>query len=388
MAQHGLQRLTHRLVARQAKVSLAATTYYFETKQAIIAEASARLLEEYLAAFRRFGDRQGQRPPLSFRDFAMKVVVNAAGRQRAGTLAWCEIMLDAAHSPELRTLARVWFKNLAVAWRDIAAILGAEQPQATASSAIDIVMGLLLVVVPLGLSEEQVAAVLCAGAAPPDAWGSDFQMAAAAEEASAPRGRKAEDTRRRILASAIDLLVAEGPSAVTFRGVASRAQLTGAAPTYYFASIEALLNAAQLALFRQSKDRYRHVMAGVDRERLTVDWLTDLTATVFLREATEFGAVSLANFPLRLEAARRPELRPIVWSAIDDQNRAWRALLRQLSSRDGPLDALLMQCLFAGKLVRILATGSTTSDLADVRAEFARDLRRLVVGRHWAQAWY
>jgi hypothetical protein len=50
------------------------------------------------------------------------------------------------------------------------------------------------------------------------------------------------------------------------------------------------------------------------------------------------------------------------------------------------MDGLLMQALFVGKLVRLLAIGATTHDLIGIRAEFLRDLRAIVRGRHWSAA--
>ena len=156
------------------------------------------------------------------------------------------------------------------------------------------------------------------------------------------------------------------------------------AATYYYPSIESLLQAAQVRLFANSKSRYRLVMSGVDPGSIDVERLSDLTATVFVREATEFGRVSLADYPVRLEAARHPSLRPAVWSVVVDQQRAWSRLLRPLTARDRPLDALLMQSLFVGKLVRLLAIGATTLDLSAIRGEFHQDLQAIARGQHWA----
>ena len=160
IARHGIAGVTHRLVARQANVSLAATTYYYQTKQDIIADASRQLLTGYVDAFRRFAERHRDQPEVSFRDFAMRLVTNAAGKHRAGTLAWCEIILDCAQHPEMRELARNWFANLAETWRDIARTLRVADPRDLLPSAIDIVIGLLFVVVPLGITEAEAAVVL------------------------------------------------------------------------------------------------------------------------------------------------------------------------------------------------------------------------------------
>ena len=50
ISKHGIAGLTHRSVAQEAHVSLAATTYYYQTKTDIIADASRALLTRYLDA--------------------------------------------------------------------------------------------------------------------------------------------------------------------------------------------------------------------------------------------------------------------------------------------------------------------------------------------------
>jgi AcrR family transcriptional regulator len=388
IAQHGIASVTHRRVAESAGVSLAATTYYYKTKADIIAVASAQLLAGYVDAFRRFGERHGEDDATSFRDLVTRVITNAVGKHRTGTLAWCEIILDGARHQDTRALARDWFARLFEIWRDIARVLAVEEPQDAARSAIDAIIGLIFIVIPLGLKESQITAVLRDGADPHTAWkprgGATAPSAGVMEEEPARKPRKSEQTRDRILDAAIALLKAEGAAGVTYRAIAEHAGITPTAPIYYFSSIESLLQAAQVRLFESSKDRYRQVMAGVDPKSIDVERLADLTATVFVREATEFSAVSLADYPVRLEAARHKSLRSTVWSVIDAQNQAWARVLQRLSARPRAADGLLMQALFVGKLVRLLAIGATTHDLSGIRKEFLYDLQALVRGRHWS----
>jgi AcrR family transcriptional regulator len=385
IARDGLASVTHRRVADYAGVSLAATTYYYKTKADIIAVASARLLESYVEAFSRFAARHREAAAISFRDFVIKVVINFTGKHRLDTIAWCEIILDGARHPETRALARTWFARLFEVWGEMARVLAADEPGIAARSAIDMVIGLTFVIIPLGLTESQVIAVLQNGGDPNRILrprGADDPKTEATE-APARSARKAEKTRARILAAAIELLISEGAAGVTYRAISKRAGVSPTAPIYYYPSIESLLQAAQVQLFESSKDRYRAVMSGVDRKSIDIDRLADLTATVFVREATEFGAVSLADFPVRLAAARHPALRATVWGVIEYQNRAWSRVLGPLSDHPRALDALLVQSLFAGKLVRLLAIDATTLDLSAVRAEFHHDLQALARGRHW-----
>jgi AcrR family transcriptional regulator len=386
IAEHGLANVTHRLVANRAGVSLAATTYYFKTKADIVCVASAQLLAGYVDAFSRFAERRRADEGFSFRDFVIRAVMNATDKHRTGSLAWCEIVLDGARHQETRTLARIWFARLFEVWSDIAQMLGVEEPASVARSAIDTLIGLLLIVIPLGLTESQVLAVLRNGADPHHRWPPskpDESSMSLREEGPTRKVRKAEKTREKILAAAMALLIEKGPSGVTYRAISNQAGMTPTAPIYYYPSIESLLKAAQVRIFQNSKDRYRLVMAGVDPLSIDVERVADLTATVFVREATELGPVSLVDYLVRLEAARHPALRSAVWGFIDDQNRAWGRLLRPLSKRPQPLDALLMQSLFVGKLVRSLAVGATTLDLSTIRSEFRNELKAVTKGGHW-----
>ena len=384
LASHGVAGLTHRLVASQAGVPLAATTYYFDTKFDIIAEASSITLRGYVDSFRRAAERiraEGPDPDV-FRRFGGRLVHNAAHRDRARTVCWAEIMLDAHRHPESLALSRHWFAELETVWLDIAQAAKVQHASQEARSAIDLIMGLLFTTIGLGLNEKQVDAVLVQGRDPLDAW----KVRSASEpvgRAAARLTRKSAETRERILSATVDTLIADGAGAVTYRSVAARAGLTPAAPFYHFLTIGALLSAAQQRLFEQSKERYRLAAAADHGGVFNVERLIDRTATVFLREATEFAGKNLAAYAIWLEADRNVDLRPMIWNVICDQHLAWQRVLGRLMPTQRPLDALLAQSAFIGKMVRVLATGSATEDLALIRGELAHDLTALTQGRFW-----
>jgi AcrR family transcriptional regulator len=202
---------------------------------------------------------------------------------------------------------------------------------------------------------------------------------------TAPRCRKsskAAATREKIILAAIEALIEGGPDAVSYHAVARIAGIARAGPFYYFPTIDGLLAAAQQRLFEDSKQRYRVVAAEIGGD-LDVERLIDRTSTVLLREATEFAANGLASYAIWLQAARNPELRPMVWSAIADQYVAWRRLMGVLAPAQRPVDPLLLLSLFVGKHVRILSAGSPFEDLAMIRSEFARDITGLVRSEFW-----
>jgi DNA-binding transcriptional regulator YbjK len=382
ISRHGIAGLTHRRVAHEAHVSLAATTYYYQTKTDIIADASRALLTHYVEAFRRFAGRHSeQADKIAFCDFAMKLVFNAAGKHSVESLAWCEIILNTARQPELRGLSQTWFKALNEVWREIASLLGARDTDHAVTSAIDTVIGFLFTIVPLGLPESGLRNLMAreAGRLP-------AKLFKTAQPKAAPvrTSKKAEETRERILNAAVEILITEGADALTFRYVAEKTGLTLAAPTYYFSSMSTLWNAAQLRLFDESKVRYRSVMGTVDYATLDVTHLVDLTSTVFLREATEFRNLSMATYPVYLQSRRDASLRPGLWAIDAELQRRWFQVMTTVIPGSTPASAWLMHALFTGKLIRILATGAETRALARVRSEFAYDLIALAKGRHWS----
>jgi hypothetical protein len=118
-----------------------------------------------------------------------------------------------------------------------------------------------------------------------------------------------------------------------------------------------------------------------DRGSLSPTQLIDLTTIIFVREATESGADNLVFFANWLEAARRPELRPVILSFVNAQIAAWQRVLpghddASCSKRSG----LLAMALFLGKLLRIISTGSITVDLARSRDEFLYALQTIANG--------
>jgi len=383
ISDHGIAGLTHRRVAEYAQVSLAATTYYYQTKNDIITDASHELLDQYVRAFRRFEERYAASSGgLSFRDFALKLVANALGRHRAVTLAWCEITLNAAHEPELQALTRSWYRALVGIWQNIARLLGEDDVERAARSAIDVVVGFLFLLVPLGLSATDARRLLLNGSAA-------FAPDAALMGGPPPPGRtskKAEATRERILRAAVEILMSGPKEPLTFRTVAERSGLTIPAPTYHFSSMSTLLNAAQMRLFAEAKTRYRLARGSIDYEAVDVDRAIDLTATVFLREATEYRDLSLAAYPVYIQSSREPRLRPGLWSINAEQWQGWSRLMHSLHRSSTPFDAWVMAALFTGKLIRVITTGATADELAATRDEFAYDLRTLVAGRHWTSA--
>ena len=381
LATRGVAGLTHRVVARTAHVPLAATTYYFGSKHDIVAAASLGMMTEYVESFRRVALelRATSIVQNRFQSLVKEMVRNAVSRNKFRAIGWAEIQLDARRHPESLALAQKWFTNLTTAWNDLASAAGVAESAYVARSGMDLVIGLQLMALALGISRVRVDHVLERNRDIVGSWGAGVPEFPVNIRSS---GRKSEDTTRKILTSAIEILISDGAGAITYKSISAKAGITQAAPLYHFPTIAQLLSSAQRQLFQESKELYRAASALSGRDH-DVEHLVDRTATVFLREVTEFAGHNLAKYAIWLQGAREPELRPMIWSAIKDQHIAWQRVLGRLSSNLRPLDAVLAQALYAGKHIRILSTGSTTEDLAKVRREFSEDLTRLIKGNFW-----
>jgi DNA-binding transcriptional regulator YbjK len=384
LAKQGLARVTHRSVATEAGVALAATTYYYATKSDIIGAASSAILQHYVDTFERTAEKYRRNPSDAppFREFVWRQLRKVARQDRMMMMAWQEISLDAVRGNDSLVLMRKWHGEIDSLWTRIARVTKTPNPKHTARSGVDLVLGLLLMVCALSLTPDEIDAVLVGNGEPSHHWARRPDGAGQTE--ARHRSPKADGTRARLLDAAIEILIAEGPAAIGYRAIAERAGLTVTAPAYYFPTTAGIIEAAQRKLFADSKMRYSAMMHTLHPAE---SHIADLTATIFIREATEFAQVNLANRAIWIEAGRRPQLAPMVWSAIGDQDMAWRRALT--ASRGGrpplPRDGILAQALFLGKLQRVLSTGSDMMVLARIRAEFARDLAAIVDGRFWAQ---
>ncbi len=378
VAKEGLSALSYRRVAAAAGVSLALVNYHFPVKSELVASLSATVLRTYAQSIERTIDRVNSGTAMTFDSIARRLLRNAITRDRERTLAWAEIVLEAARHPESLALAREWDSELQRLWTALAVATGHDPSPVAVRSEVDLLTGLLFLCIALQVDGTSLADTLegkvpvCPGQETPQG-----------PQQQNPRktGPKAVETRARIVESVIAILKEQGPSAISFRAIAERADLSPAAPSYYFAGIADLLSHSQNTLTERSRTRYREVMRIADRSSLTKTQVIDLTTTIFVREATESGPDNLVFFANWLEAARRPELRPVIRSFVDNQIAAWqRVLPMQNGDACTRRSGLLAMTLFLGKLLRIVSTGSVTADLVQSRNEFLYALDAIAAG--------
>ena len=373
LAAEGPGALTHRRVAQVANVSLASTTYYYENKFAMIADATGRLLKEYVQSFIGVTARHRDRGTVVFDlpSLILKLLINAAGQHGTKTLAWCEIMLDCARSEDGHALARQWLQQMDEAWTALVSEFGTGNPSEVAGPAIDTVMGLLFLTKSLDLSAVQILLLFRDHRPLEEVVGTpSFQNGFAISESSTTA--KQTGTRRRIVNSAVELLIAGETSPLSYSAVAKRSGITSAAVAYHFKTVDALLEATERTLFANSLACYVEALSSVSEHELEHYSITDLANAIFVREVTQNGPLHLASLSVWLQASRKAVLRPLIASMALEMVHQWARWLRVAgtpSRSDYPLFAF---GLFVGKSIRALSTGVATRDLAGARGDFHR----------------
>ncbi|GIJ44956.1 TetR family transcriptional regulator [Virgisporangium aliadipatigenens] len=125
IARVGLRGLTHRAVDREAGVPEGSTSYYFRTRNALLAAVTRRM-----AAI----DAQARRPaggtdPEALADLATALVLDLTGPGRERTLARYELSMEAARQPDLREALHAAGAGMRRAARDLLAAAGAAEPE-------------------------------------------------------------------------------------------------------------------------------------------------------------------------------------------------------------------------------------------------------------------
>ncbi|MEV2272443.1 TetR/AcrR family transcriptional regulator [Nonomuraea africana] len=98
LTEGGFAAVTHRAVAQRAELPLAATTYYFTSRDHLLAEAFAQLVDSELAATRGWVAAHGLE----------HILDEVAGADRMRQLALWELYVHAGRDPALQQIARRW----------------------------------------------------------------------------------------------------------------------------------------------------------------------------------------------------------------------------------------------------------------------------------------
>ena len=182
--------------------------------------------------------------------------------------------------------------------------------------------------------------------------------------------------RRRLLVEAAGaLLTDEGFAAVTHRAVAARAELPLASTTYYFGSLEELVEEAVRHLADSWLASSRAAVAQLPRQldtRRTAEALVRVAALGPAGGTVGTGAepaLLLSLYERYVQAARHPPLRAV----LADYDTRIEALLTDVMGRCGgdpaasaapPVPARLVLAVIDGALLRALAEGTDPAGAA------------------------
>jgi TetR/AcrR family transcriptional regulator, regulator of biofilm formation and stress response len=142
IAARGVDAVTHRAVAAEAGVSLASTTYYFDSKEALVGETLELVIERSTELVRQ----HARRPPGG--DDLVEQLVALVKEQlddaSAPLAAQYELLLEAGRRPALRPLAARWDEAYAAAVTALVGGAGLGDDELAAEILIDAMEGALL----------------------------------------------------------------------------------------------------------------------------------------------------------------------------------------------------------------------------------------------------
>ena len=144
LGREGSAAITHRAVAEEAGVPIAATTYYFSSKQDLLREAlhlhAKQEAERVADATRTLGD--GAPTVEALADHLADFVDYGLTAGRRALIAEYELLLQAARDPDLEPLSRVFYDRIRDQLDETLTELGAGDPTATARLIMAVLAGL------------------------------------------------------------------------------------------------------------------------------------------------------------------------------------------------------------------------------------------------------
>ena len=138
--------VSHRAVARAADVPLAATTYYFESKDELLEEALNRLAREEIERLERIAEdfRGASVEPAEFAAAAAAALADALAAERKGMPAKFAIYAEAALNPSLRPAVERWVSAFRALAESVLAESGADDPAGAAELLVGAIDGVML----------------------------------------------------------------------------------------------------------------------------------------------------------------------------------------------------------------------------------------------------
>lgn len=145
IARAGTRGATHRAVAAEADVPLAATTYYFASRDDLLAEAFKHLAATEIAALDAGVEELPATLSVEYTAamFASIVAIDLA-KNRERIRAEMEMHIEAGRSPELRETHRAWEQAAMRFFMAAVAAAGSTEPEADAALVLSVITGIQL----------------------------------------------------------------------------------------------------------------------------------------------------------------------------------------------------------------------------------------------------
>ncbi|HEY2602086.1 MAG TPA: TetR family transcriptional regulator [Thermoleophilaceae bacterium] len=140
----GVNSVTHRAVAQEAGVSLASTTYYFDSKSALIEEALDLMIARSTECVREHTTSPAKISQAELIDRIVAFADAQISDPQAFLTAQYELMLEAGRAEYLRPLARRWTIAYMDGFRQVVESAGLPRPKVAAEIIMKFVEGALL----------------------------------------------------------------------------------------------------------------------------------------------------------------------------------------------------------------------------------------------------
>jgi TetR/AcrR family transcriptional regulator, regulator of biofilm formation and stress response len=138
----GREAVTHRAVAEEAGVPLGSTTYYFDSRDDLLAQALEHVAGEAVRRYARLAEElRSVTSPEELADGLLGELV-AAAEDRTAYIAEYELWLEAGRRPELREAAESWCDAEQHAVAGAMESLGSSDPATDASLVVATIDGL------------------------------------------------------------------------------------------------------------------------------------------------------------------------------------------------------------------------------------------------------
>lgn len=184
---------------------------------------------------------------------------------------------------------------------------------------------------------------------------------------------RSRERRDALLDAAIALFAESGKRGVTHRAVATRAGLPTASTTYYFASIDELVREALTRHLRTWMSELEQLTAGTESMNEIPAEPVDVIAQILANRPTEIVAAQLS---ILLEAARDPELRPMMVQMLETLEGFAATLLTRLGAHHPDRIAVSAVALVTGHALDRLSERHSAQEEATI---LFRSLRALIV---------